>query len=159
MQDAEYARFKRGLVVLLDGLHQEFGQERLHQYVRALKALILPDLGRTTTQFVERCQTFGVGNSVAALLREAFAMRSAVEHVHAWDHALMAHAAPDRESLAMRRTRQMEGLACAAYRRILSETDVRDHFRSDESIAAFWALPDEQRRSIWGDPFDVGAVL
>ena len=29
---------------------------------------------------------------------------------------------------------------------------MREHFRCDDSIEAFWKLPDERRRSIWGDP-------
>jgi len=34
-----HARFKRGLNVLLEGLQEHFGQERLHAFVRALEAL------------------------------------------------------------------------------------------------------------------------
>jgi hypothetical protein len=159
MRDPDYARFKRGLFVLLDGLCQEFARDRLHQYVRALEALIVPEQGKTKKQFVHRCQTFG-GNhqDVATLLSEAFDMRSDVQHLHAWDRSLAGCPIPDRQSLAMKRTRQMEGLACAAYRRILSETLVRHHFQSDEAIARFWALPDEKRRSNWGAPFDVLAL-
>ena len=40
-------RFRRGLNILLDGLRQENGQERLHQFVRALEALVLPEVGNT----------------------------------------------------------------------------------------------------------------
>ena len=156
MRDSDYDRFKRGLFILLDGLRQRFGKERLHQYVRALEALTLPHRGE---QFVKRCRTFSAdGEAAEKLLVEVYRMRNAVEHVHEWDRALKTYPVPDREPLAMRRTRQMEGLACAAYRRVFSEPDVRVHFRSDDSIAAFWKLPDEPRRSIWGDPFDVSAL-
>jgi hypothetical protein len=159
MRDPDYARLRRGLSILLVGLRQGFGQERLHQYVRALEALILPEQGKTKKQFVHRCQTFGGSHQdIATILSEAFDMRSDVEHLHAWDRALTGRPVPDRKSLAMKRTRQMEGVACSAYCRILSEADVRRHFGSDESIADFWALSEERRRSIWRTPFDLSAV-
>lgn len=46
-QDDQFVRLKRGLNVLLDGLQQQFGQERLHACVRSLEALILPEIGKT----------------------------------------------------------------------------------------------------------------
>ena len=49
-------RIIRGLVTLFDGLKQT-GQDRLHQFVRSLEALILPDIGSTQKQFAHRCQT------------------------------------------------------------------------------------------------------
>ena len=52
------SRFQRGLQVLMDGLEEFHGQERLHQFVRSLEALILPEKGATARQFVHRCQLF-----------------------------------------------------------------------------------------------------
>ena len=97
MRDPDYARFKRGLSVLLDGLRQEFGQERLHQYVRALEALTLP---HRSQQFVRRCKTFSAdGEAAEKLLAEVYRMRNAVEHMHAsWMIAslLQSGSAPGR---------------------------------------------------------------
>lgn len=155
----DFARVRRGLALLLDGLRQSFGQERLHQYIRAIEAAILPEPGKTRKQFVSRCQTFaGVGLEIASALGEAFDMRSAVEHVHEWDRALEAHPAAEREPLAMKRTRQIEFLACGIYRRILTTPVLRDHFRSDESIRSYWSLPNDYRRSVWGEALDVREV-
>jgi hypothetical protein len=53
----QFRRVVRGLVTLFKGL-QETGQDRLHQFVRSLEALILPDIGSTQKQFAHRCQTF-----------------------------------------------------------------------------------------------------
>ncbi len=43
---AEFRRLIRGLNTLLRGL-KETGQDRLHQFVRSIEALILPDVGKT----------------------------------------------------------------------------------------------------------------
>jgi len=155
----DFARVRRGLSVLLDGLRQNFGQERLHQYVRAIEATILPEQGQTRRQFVSRCQTFaGVDPAIATTLGEAFDMRSAVEHVHEWDRALASRPASERESFAMKRTRQLEFLACGIYRRILTTPAVRDHFRSDDSIRSYWSLRDDYRRCVWGEALDVRGI-
>jgi hypothetical protein len=47
----EFQRLIRGLNVLFAGL-RESGQGRLHQLVRSLEALVLPDTGKTRNQFV-----------------------------------------------------------------------------------------------------------
>ena len=155
----DFARIRRGLGVLLDGLRQSFGQERLHQCVRAIEASILPQQGKTRRQFISRCQTFaGADSEIAATLGEAFDMRSAVEHVHEWDRALASRPAFDRESLAMKRTRQIESLACGIYRRILTVPVLREHFRSDDSIGTYWSLSDECRHAVWGETLDVQGV-
>lgn len=54
----EFKRLKWGWKVLIDGLQKEHGEERIHQFVRSLEALILPEIGRTKRQFTHRCQTF-----------------------------------------------------------------------------------------------------
>jgi len=74
---AEFERTSRGINTLFNGLQQQSGQDRLHQFVRSLEALILPVIGRTEKQFAHRCQTFApAGEDTRTLLLEAFAMRS-----------------------------------------------------------------------------------
>jgi hypothetical protein len=53
------------------------------------------------------------------------------------------------------RTRQAERLACFAYSRVLLDATVQAHFRSDDTLAQFWKLPDDQRHAIWGKPLDI----
>jgi hypothetical protein len=63
---------------------------------------------------------------------------------------------PDqREDVCWHRTRQIEHLACDAYSRLLCDPVIREHFRTDAAIAAFWKLPDDQRRRFWGKPLDI----
>jgi len=150
-------RVIRGLDTLLKGLKEKAGQNRLHQFVRSLEALILPDEGKTTKQFTHRCQTFArADHDTQSLLQEAFKMRSATEHLHSWDKAVQHYLVEQREAVCWQRTRQIEHLACDAYSRVLRNAALRKHFVTDDAIANFWKkLSDSERRSLWGDPLDI----
>jgi len=79
----EFERVVRGLKILMDGLTQTYPDERIHQFVRSLEALILPEPGQTKRQFVHRCQTFAkAGTATRTILEEAFDLRSNTEHLH-----------------------------------------------------------------------------
>jgi len=152
----EFRRVIRGLNTLTSGLKEQTGQERLHQFVRSLEALILPDTGSTRNQFAHRCQTFaGAGEDTRALLLEAFDMRSNTEHLHEWDKAVQNYPADQREDVCWQRTRQIEHLACNAFSHLLHDAALRDHFKTDDRIAAFWKMRDDERSSLWGQPLDI----
>ncbi len=151
----QFRRVIRGLVTLFKGL-EETGQDRLHQFVRSLEGLILPDIGSTQKQFAHRCQTFArPGEDTRALLLEAFEMRSDTEHLNPWDEAVQNYPADQREDVCWHRTRQIEQLACEAYSRLLRNKALQEQFRTQTTIAAFWKLPDGQRRVLWGKPLDI----
>lgn len=156
--DADISRFRRvirGLNTLFNGL-KETGQDRLHQFVRSMEALIYPEIGKTEKQFVHRCQTFArAGEDTCALLAEAFAMRSDTEHLNPWDEAVQSYPLDQREDVCWHRTRQIEHLACDAYSRLLQYAALRQYFETEATIAAFWKLPDDQRRALWGKPLDI----
>jgi hypothetical protein len=158
--DADKAQFRRvirGLNTLFNGL-KETGQDRLHQFVRSLEALILPEIGKTERQFVHRCPTFArAGDDTRNLLAEAFAMRSDTEHLNPWDEAVQNYPQDQREDVCWHRTRQLERLACDAYSRLLRDAALRQHFQTETTISAFWKLPDDQRRMLWGKPLDITA--
>ena len=82
-------------------------------------------------------------------------MRSVTEHLQEWDKAVQDYPADQREHVCWHRTRQIEQLACDAYSRLLRDATLREHFRTNATIAAFWKLPDDQSRSIWGKPLDI----
>ncbi|HKN02034.1 MAG TPA: hypothetical protein VJX23_16080 [Candidatus Binataceae bacterium] len=153
---AEFQRILRGLSILSNGLQQQAGQDRLHQFVRSLEAVILPDIASTKKQFAHRCQTFArASSSTRDILLEAFDMRSDAEHVHPWDRTVQGYPADQRNDLCWQRTRQMERLACDAYVRLLSDDRLRNHFRTDDLTAAFWKVEDDQRRAVWPNPLDI----
>ena len=155
-EKTQFMRVIRGLNTLFKGLKEETGEDRLHQFVRSLEALILPKINATTRQFAHRCQTFArAGNATHNLLLEAYAMRSATEHLNPWDTAVQSYPQNQREAVGWQRTRQIEHLACDAYSRILRDPDLREHFRTEDAIAAFWKLTDGQRSELWGTPLDI----
>jgi hypothetical protein len=152
---AQFRRVIRGLNRLFDGLRAT-GQDRLHEFVRSMEALIIPEIGKTRRQFAHRCQTFATpGEDTRILLLEAFDMRSDTEHLNPWDGAVHAYPVCEREDVCWQRTRQIEHLACDAYSRLLRGAALREHLRTDDTIAAFWGLPDDQRRTQWGKPLDI----
>ena len=152
-----HERFVRGGGILRDGYTHRFGQERIRQFARAIEGLIQPKPGKTTNQFKNRSQTFGVkGRAFERILYEAYEMRCDVEHVHAADRFLKANYPEDQiETIAGIRTRQIEVLARESYRRILTNSDIRAHFETEATLDAFWALNEDERRKIWGEPIDV----
>ena len=154
--NAEFRRVTVGLESLFKGLKEEMGQDRLHQFVRSLEALVLPKRGKMEKNFVHRCQTFArVGDDTRLLLSEAFALRSATEHLNPWEGALrQCYPLARCENICWQRTRQIERLACHAYSRLLRDPELREHFRTDDAIAAFWKLRDDQTRELWGSSLD-----
>lgn len=159
-QRPRFARLIRGLNTLMDGLRHEFGQDRIHQFVRSLEALILPDPGKTRGQFVHRCQTFAKAGAVAQqVLGEAFDMRSDTEHLNEWEGSLLPYPENDRGNVALQRTRQMERLACFAYCKVLDDAGLSRHFETDDGLRAFWtSIDDATRRSSVGEQLDLDAV-
>ena len=63
---AQFRRVTYGLETLFKGLREEMGQDRLHQFVRSLEALVLPKQGETKKNFVHRCQPSPVRETVRA---------------------------------------------------------------------------------------------
>ena len=155
----EYVRFIRGLNILVDGFKKDIGEERIHQFVRALEGLILPDTGRTKKQFVYRCQTFAKSTQkTVQILNEAFDLRSMSEHLNDWQLALNAHQEDQRENFGLLRTRQMEKLASFAFSRILEDSSIRCHFLSDKEMKLFWQLKETERVKIWGNQLDLDSI-
>ena len=156
----KFARFIRGLNILVEGLRLEYGQDRIHEFVRSLEALILPDAGRTRRQFIHRCQTFAkAGATAEQVLGEAFDMRSDTEHLNEWDSALNSYPVSDRENVASQRLRQAERLACFAYCKIFDDSALRRHFETELSLRQFWSSTDDAtRKRTIGDQFDLNTV-
>src|SRR5207249_7679539 len=76
---------RRGLKVLFDGtLMPNKDGDRLHQFVRAVEALVKPEPEKTRNQFAHRIsQTFTLANDeTRAILLQLFDLRSYVEHMH-----------------------------------------------------------------------------
>lgn len=160
MSQTNFGRFGRGLHYLLNGFREVAGQDRLHNFVRALEALILPEPGATRKQFVHRCQLFAIASPEAkAVLEQSYDMRSDAEHLHDWDRSLQKTLPEKPEDVALWRTRQMEALVSFAYTQILSNPQLLQYFENETKLLAFWKnLSDADRIKIWGTRFDLSTV-
>ena len=155
----DFKRLKWGWRVLMDGIQKKHGQERIHQFVRSLEALILPEIGQTKRQFTHRCQTFAkASQNTKQILEEAFELRSMAEHLNDWEQALGSYPEADREIIALHRTRQMEQLASFAYSCILENDAVRSHYMNETKQGEFWKLPDGARKKVWGTQLDLTLI-
>ena len=155
----EFKRLKLGWRVLMDGLQKDQSEDRIHQFIRSLEALILPEIGKTKQQFIHRCQTFAKASpDTGQILTEAFELRSMAEHLNDWEQALGSHPKSEREIVALHRTRQMEQLATVTYSHIFESGAIRNHFTSETKQREFWKLPDKDRRRQWGTQLDLTSI-
>ncbi len=160
LPDPQRWRIWRGYDALNMGLEHPRADNRLHSFIRALEALILHEAGKTEKQFVSRCLIFAAPNAnqatARAALQEAYRMRSDVEHLHEWDRSLAnAYPSGERQDVALLRTRQMERLACWAYRQILTNCELQKRFSRDADVTAFWALPEADIQTAFGTTCDI----
>ena len=157
---ADWGRLRRGLKVLFDGtLMPNKDGDRLHQFVRAVEALVKPEPEKTRSQFAHRIsQTFTLANDeTRAILLQLFDLRSYVEHMHWVIDALEGEEAR-RIATVNRGTRQIDVLARASLLRVMQSDALMDAFRSDATIDAFWRMGDDERVGLWGQRLDIRTV-
>lgn len=157
--DARNVRLFRGWWALTTALQKFYASDRIHGFVRALEALIYPEVGRTEKQFIHRCSLFAAPsatkNKARDALEEAYKMRCDVEHVHQWDRSLAKYASAEREDIAYWRTRQMESLACLAYAKVFADNGLHPHFQADPALEQFWRRPEHEIRLALGTVCDI----
>jgi len=61
--DARKVRLFRGWWALTNALQQFYASDRIHGFVRALEALVYPEVGKTEKQFVHRCSLFAASRA------------------------------------------------------------------------------------------------
>jgi hypothetical protein len=133
--------------------------DRLHQFVRCMEGLILPDQGSTRSQFVHRAQTFALANEAATVaLGQIYDIRSKVEHLHYPLSLIPGNTVKEKEDLLYRRVRQADALARFAVRHVLESEALTEAFKTDENIDAFWHQPDGDRVARWGDRLDLDLI-
>lgn len=157
-QDGSFERVKRGIAAWVRGVKEQKYYDRLHEFVRAIEALIRPAKGKTEREFVERCKTFS-DNPTGTIARELFVLRSAVEHLNEAECELANVSPEKRRSHVRLRARQAEFLAGQSYIRLLSNRQLLEKFCSDEGIDDFWKLRDSERQGLWGSPINISSLL
>jgi hypothetical protein len=157
--DKDFQRLKRGFRALVRGIKEYYPEDRLHEFVRSLEALVKPKMLKTKKQFVHRCQTFcAATTSAAKVLGECFEIRNKVEHMHPFEEALEGYQASKAQEIGLQRLRQIEALTLAAYLKICTSHSHRAIFQTDSDIEAFWSKKDHERAMAWGERLNIEEV-
>jgi hypothetical protein len=148
----KFLRFRKGFNAFLDGIRQNQLHTRLHNFIRAIEAIIKPRQAEGTRKFTYRCQFFaGRKPNDVSLLNELYELRNAAEHLNPMNDKLLAYPRHDRDNIKGLRTLQAELLASFVYRKVLTSNHLLPHFVSDETIDAFWANDTAQLIADWGN--------
>lgn len=151
-----YLRIRKGFNALLGGKLESRDDARIHQFVRAVEAVIRPSRGSTRRQFVHRCQVFaGRSSGASQIVGELFDLRSTAEHVNPIEDLYRAASKDVRDKTVAERTYQAELLADSVYRRLFSSSDMLEHFTDDASSERFWSHQDHELDRLWHDTIDL----
>jgi hypothetical protein len=80
----DHYRARIGFRKLVEGLKNRQPRGRLHEFVRAIDALMALETGKSTRQFVHRGKTFGAFSNANDDCRRFYDLRSAEEHLNDW---------------------------------------------------------------------------
>lgn len=156
--DPQYMRVRRGISVFWKGLERQAAIARLHEFVRAVEAVVKPAPPGIKKKMIERSQTFtGRSASAVSAIGEAYELRSKEEHLLEWEDALAHVPVGCREGTLYKRLHQAEALARHIYERVLTSRPHLAYFQ-DASIDAFWNLPEADRVKRWDTVFDIDSV-
>jgi hypothetical protein len=134
--------------------------DRLHQFVRAVEAVIKPRAGSGRNDFAHRGQTLTLNNAeTREILLQLYDARSLVEHLNKPTDALPPGGTAEQERRLMdRRTRQIDLLARDVFVRILESPELLEALRTDDQIDAFWRMEHGERIRLWGHRLDVARI-
>ena len=154
-----HQRLRRGFRAWVSAMQEYNGEERLHQFVRAVEAIIKPEVGRSRALFVHRGQLFA-GNSDTAKVRlgELYDLRGASEHMNPFEPILADYPEAQWEMIALRRSFQAQILASRVYQRIFTDANLQTTFSSDALIQQFWTEQWAVQAGAWGAPVDLDTV-
>ena len=152
-----FRRLRRGFLALLRGYEEGWWDTRLHQFVRAIEALLFLPIGESTKKFAHRSQTFiGATESSHRLLTEMYQLRSCAEHMNPMEKVLQF---PEPDRIAWKRSLESELVASEIYLRLFRIPELLLRFSDDDAISAFWHEPDHVVHAMWGNPLDLTAVV
>jgi hypothetical protein len=153
----QHERLHRGFHAWLRAVMEYYGEEKLHQSVRAVEAVIKTEQGKGLRRFVHRGRLFAGDNSKArTLLEELYLLRNAAEHMNPFQPVLAKYA-PDIDAVASLRVYQALTLANEVYSRILTNPNLQQTFASDARTEGFWQRPWADQVEVWGPSVDIEA--
>lgn len=155
----QHLRLRSGFHAWLRAMMEYNGDERLHQFIRATEAVVMPPKGKGTAIFAHRSQLFaGTSAPVQPLLKELYELRNSAEHHNPFVSVLTAYPSTQHERIALERVYQSQLLASDIYRKIFLDPALQAQFGTDTAITAFWTQPWAQQVRSWGAPVDLIAT-
>ncbi|NIZ03447.1 hypothetical protein [Thalassospira lucentensis] len=144
----EDCRLRRCLAIYQSARNSNDILDRIHQFVRCVEGLILPEQGQTKQRFKGKTELF-IGPKHHSLMDKLYTVRSAVEHMN--DHTLLG--AADRESRLeiAKLESSIEYIARTALSRIILSPQLAEYFSDIETLEKFWALDLGDRKELWGE--------
>lgn len=139
-QKEDFSRLKRGIGCFLKGCSESQVNFRLPYFVRSLEALIMPDIGQTTKQFIARVPRWWKNTNEdgyfaedkTKVLKEIYDIRCNFEHIHDLEAG--------QEERQFLRSYQCEEMAREAYQSILLSPLELENFRTDTAIRKYWGI-------------------
>jgi hypothetical protein len=154
-----FPRITRGLQSWNRGIYERVSEERLHEFVRALDAVMVLPQGEGKKKFIHRGLTFiGRSEDERALLLELYNLRSCIEHMNDVSKALGAYPPEEQDAVFLLRCFQVEEIVREVYRRLLLSDELRDYFSSDEKADSLWRLKEAEQQRLWGDAIDLDSI-
>lgn len=153
-------RVRRGFKSIVLGWQSQYTDERLHNFIRAVEAIVKPGRGRITEIFCDRAQLFtGRSSENAKLLNELYNIRSCYEHTKDVLSPITQIKRMSKEQMLAYRSLQAELLVSAVYRRIFEKPRLMARFSTQQGFDDFWAQPEYKKRRQWGSPIDLKADM
>ena len=151
----DFFRLRRGFLAWVSATRTEKGDGRLHEFIRAVEAVVKPEQSKTREQFVRRTALFALNGDIVT---ELFNLRSATEHMNDYSPIVTGNNIWGLERCGWYRSFQAEMLAQVVYTRILSNAALLEQFRTDNAIDAFWEMDESSRQKMWGNPVNLNQL-
>lgn len=139
----DFCRLRRGFLWWAAAIQSNLPHRRLLRHLNAIEAIVKPNEGQISEQFVDRSALFTVNRSIVI---ELLKFRRAGESAPAHNPIPITKSPVKPWHISL----QAELLAQAVYTRILCNPVLLEQFRTDATIDAFWRRGQGFRRMIWG---------
>lgn len=169
-QDSKYMRIRRGLHAWRRAVEEADAHYRLHQFVRAIEAVIKPGrrVKKLTEQFIYRTQFFtGHSPASAELVSAFYELRSAAEHMYDLEPVLTTklqslcskYPTYSPAKIITLLSYQAEALVRFIYTDILKDTNLQSTFIDDDSITHLWDQTDAIIKGTLRETIDLDAAV
>jgi hypothetical protein len=153
----KHHRLIRVIRTFYEGIVEDRAGKALHQFIRCIEGLILPEIGNTKRRFLSRTELF-IGPRHHELMGILYDIRSAVEHMHDPFYYLSIKDEKEREATIFKSSLEAKSIAQYCIKRILTRESLRKHFENEVTIRSFWDLDNAEKRKLWGDTLDIDTI-